>query len=540
MKINILFDTQSIGVQLFWSLYQAMKNAPEIEIVKTGFFVTNKDAFKIFLHKYPEFESESTSVLSEWDIIKDAKSLDKLDMKFLGEWEKRIADPTLWNAIISDRRLNYPVSAQFFQNYSPAYNHEFMLKLVQVAIVRINKHFDEVEPDAILGLNAVTLYDYLYYLIAKARGIPYLQLKLTRISNYVSYFSEPLDISPHIGERINNYMKNPEELKGKGKLCQEAVDFITEARSDSLTYEGAISKRKHAKGKGKSPDIGATNMVKKSVLKRLTQIIFSPHEDSHYPTPQQSFFYVRIIKLFRKKIFDRNVKKTFNSNWKSISEKYSYALYPLNTEPEVALLVYGRSYRNQIETVRNVASSLPVGWKLFVKEHPNAKGYRSQGFYKKLRAIPNVVLIAPEVSSDQLVQNSEMVFVVFGTIGLEAVLKEKPVISLCKTPYGSFPENMVRCVDSIPNLAVEIRDLFENYNYDEWALVCYVAAHIESSIPLNLFTGLLGKGGRESISMDQTLDEQYKLLARYSIKRIYEEQLLLKSNNIMENKSLPC
>ena len=80
----------------------------------------------------------------------------------------------------------------------------------------------------------------------------------------------------------------------------------------------------------------------------------------------------------------------------------------------------------------------------------------------------------------------------------------------------------------------------ENYNYDEWALVCYVAAHIESSIPLNLFTGLLGKGGRESISMDQTLDEQYKLLARYSIKRIYEEQLLLKSNNIMENKSLPC
>lgn len=523
MKINILFDTQSIGMQLFWSLYLAMKSAPEIDVAKTGFFVTNKDAFKIFLNKYPEFKSASASVLAEWDIIKDAELLDRPDMTFLGEWEKRIADPTLWNAIISDRRLNYPISAQFVQNYSPAYNHEFLLKLVQVAIVRINKHFDDVEPDAILGLNAVTLYDYLYYLIAKARGIPYLQLKLTRISNYVSYFSEPLDISSHIGERINNYMNNPENLKGKEKLYQEAVDFITDARSDSLTYEGAISKKKKVKGESKSPDVGATNMVKKSVLKRLMHIIFSQHEDTHYPAPQQSFFYARIIKILRKKIFDKNVKKIFSSNWKNISEKYSYALYPLNTEPEVALLVYGRSYRNQIETVRNVASSLPVGWKLFVKEHPNAKGYRTAGFYKKLSAIPNVVLIAPEVSTEQLVKNSEMVFVVFGTIGLEAVLQEKPVISLCKTPYGSFPVNMVRYVESMPSLAEEICDLLKNYKYDEWALVCYVAAHIESSIPLNLFTGLLGKGGRESTQMDQSLDEQYKKLAHYTVLRIKEE-----------------
>ena len=49
MKINIIFDTQSIGVQLFWSLYQAMKNVPEIDVTKKGFFVTNKDAFKTFL-----------------------------------------------------------------------------------------------------------------------------------------------------------------------------------------------------------------------------------------------------------------------------------------------------------------------------------------------------------------------------------------------------------------------------------------------------------------------------------------------------------
>ena len=82
---------------------------------------------------------------------------------------------------------------------------------------------------------------------------------------------------------------------------------------------------------------------------------------------------------------------------------------------------------------------------------------------------------------------------------------------------------MVRYVESMPSLAVEIRDFHENYKYDEWALVCYVAAHIESSIPLNLFTGLLGKGGRESTEMDQSLEEQYEKLAHYSVLRIQEE-----------------
>lgn len=524
MKINIIFDTQSIGVQLFWSLFQAMKNAPEIDLGNTGFFITNKDAYNIFLQKYPEFQSTTAaSVLTEWDIIREAKLLVEPDMVFLEDWEKRIGDPTLWNAIISDRRLNYPVSAQFVQNYCSAYDHEFLLKLVQVSIIRINNHFDEVTPDAILGLNAVTLYDYLYYLIAKARGIPYLQLKLTRVSNYVSYFSEPLDISPHIDDRISLYMKRPDELKSNEKLFQESIDFIKEARSDSLTYEGAISKKKSDKGIGMFSGVGATNMVKKNIFKRLGQIILSQHEDQHYPSPQQSFWYARIIKPLRKKLFDINLSKIFNPDWKDISEKCSYALYPLNTEPEVALLVYGRSYRNQIETVRNVASSLPLGWKLFVKEHPNAKGYRSAGFYKKLSAIPNVVLIEPAVSTDYLVLNAQMVFVVFGTIGLEAVLKEKPVISLSKTPYGSFPTNMVRCVEYMPGLAGEIRDLHERYQYDEWALISYVAAHIESSIPLNLFTGLLGKGGRESTKMNQSLEEQYKTLAHYSVLRIQEE-----------------
>jgi len=196
----------------------------------------------------------------------------------------------------------------------------------------------------------------------------------------------------------------------------------------------------------------------------------------------------------------------------------------MNTEPEVALLVYGRAFRNQIETVRNIAASLPVGWKLVVKEHPNSMGYRSQGYYRKLREIPNVELLGPTVDTNEVVAGSDLVFVVFGTIGLEAVMKEKPVITFCETPYGSFPDYMVRFVDNLSILSSEIRDLLDCYRFDEGALKNYLAAHIEGSVRVNLFTGLLGKGRRTVTGDTIALDDQYRALARYTFDRISEEK----------------
>ena len=186
--------------------------------------------------------------------------------------------------------------------------------------------------------------------------------------------------------------------------------------------------------------------------------------------------------------------------------------------------MYGRAYRNQIETVRIIASSLPVGWKLIVKEHPNALGYRSLGFYEKITEIPNVVLLGPTVNTNSLVAEADLLLVVFGTIGLEAIIKKIPVITFCPTPYGSFPRYMVRYVEKMTDLSIEIKKLLESYRYDEWALNSYIAAHIESSLRINLFTDLLGKSGRVRADMSSSLEEQYGHLAKYTLARIREEK----------------
>ena len=519
--MNIIFDSQSIGFHVFWNLFLAARNEfPELRL-NAGFFVTNQDAYEKFVKDTPEFHIECGIVLSEWEILDQAKRLESPDYEYIASWERRIGDATLWNPVICDRRFNYSIIAQYIQNYKPVYSHEFILRVLQIALQRIDEHFDQMMPDAIIGLNAVTLYDYLYYLIARHRGVPYFQLKLTRIENYVSLFTEPLDISPHIGKKIRKYLDHPNELKLNQVLLDEARSFVQQASKRALSYEGAISRDKNKPSGAKD---GAAEASKKPFVSRISGMLFNKHIDSHYPSPQEALLFTRVVKPWRKKWVQMSVFKQTDISWESELKNHHYAVYPLNTEPEVALLVYGRAYRNQIETVRNIASSLPVGWKLVVKEHPNALGYRTRGYYQKLREIPNVILLGPATDTGQIVSNADLVFVVFGTIGLEAIIKRKPVITFCRTPYGSFPDTMVRFVEDMSNLSAEIRDLLRSYQFEEWALHCFVAAHIENSVRINLFTDLLGKSGRNRSADAVTLSDQYAKLARHMISRIDQEQ----------------
>ena len=46
--MNIIFDTQSVGIHVFWHLFQAIKNENPELLQSVGFFVTHQDAFLQF------------------------------------------------------------------------------------------------------------------------------------------------------------------------------------------------------------------------------------------------------------------------------------------------------------------------------------------------------------------------------------------------------------------------------------------------------------------------------------------------------------
>ena len=65
-------------------------------------------------------------------------------------------------------------------------------------------------------------------------------------------------------------------------------------------------------------------------------------------------------------------------------------------------------------------------------------GYRPPSFYKQIKKLPNVILYHRVFPSIKLVENCEMVVTIQGTVGLEALLRNKKVLLLSRAFYDSI------------------------------------------------------------------------------------------------------
>ena len=102
--------------------------------------------------------------------------------------------------------------------------------------------------------------------------------------------------------------------------------------------------------------------------------------------------------------------------------------FPLHMEPEITLLQFCSEFNNVFEAIVWLSKALPSNKTLVIKENAKAFGHRTKFFYKKIRAMGNVVFSSPEISSEQWIQKSNFVVTIAGTVGEEAVSYCKPVI----------------------------------------------------------------------------------------------------------------
>ena len=99
------------------------------------------------------------------------------------------------------------------------------------------------------------------------------------------------------------------------------------------------------------------------------------------------------------------------------------------------------------------------------------------------------------LKSRDLVSDARIITVIAGSIGFEGLMLKKPVIVLGKAPYNFLPSSMIRHVDKPGQLGDDIRDILENYEYNEKALLSYISAIINESVPVDLYTMFLGRKG---------------------------------------------
>jgi hypothetical protein len=501
--MNVIFVTMGSMYKPYFDAYQNISK----DIDTVGFYVSDRYYFES-----NKRDDDRVSYLKEWEITQRISEIE-VNLDQIMELESKYCDnESLWRALNNDRRIFLGKYAKNRQEYTPSYGYEDMLKLFQTFTQNIEAFIAKIEPDIIFGMTPSTIGDYLFYRVARAKRIEYYTLKTVKVGKYQTFTRSIREEHEHI---YNTFVEYKNGVDIETKVLEETKEYILKFNKGDTAYEGNVAIPK-------SYPLITVNYLVVFLKSLVVDILNINRAKDHH---SRGFLAMKHLYNFPIKNYKANRFKSLTKSRTIFElnkiEKEGYIFFPLHSEPEIAITNYARFYQNQIEFIRNIALQLPCKYKLLVKEHPRNIGRRSDSYYKKILDIPNVDFADFDLPSIEVVKRSDLVIVLSGNIGFEAVLNKVPVISFGNTIYNMLPNTMVNYLDNIKDLYNEIEATINNYNYSEEILEKFISAIIKNSFPLDLYTVLLKKSGREGGS-------------KYS-NELYQKNIDILSSKIKEN-----
>ena len=357
-----------------------------------------------------------------WDFV-TKKNLKKPDLEYLSKFENKYGI-NLWKLAHSER---------IFFDYNPF--HKFtgneILSILEQECKFFESVLDETNPNFLITKTTDFHRNHLFAKLCQSRGIKVMMLIPTR-------FGYRSTISTDLNETDETW--NLDEKLNFGSF--ESI-------------EKYFRKYDRFKQTGDQKSGG----TEKSILSKLKPTIhwLSETFDEEYLETYDHFGITRIKALkngilslmqssYRKSFIDKNFLKILPSN-----QKFIY--FPLHVQPERNIDLDAPYYSNQIEVVSKIAKSIPVDFVLFVKEHPNMRfrNWRNTDYYKKILSLPNVELLHPSISPDEIIKKCELAITIAGNAGLEAAFYGKPAIVFANMNYSRLPSvYRIKNIEDLP------------------------------------------------------------------------------------------
>ena len=367
--------------------------------------ITNKP--KVF------FENQTlVNFVKKWFYHDHINSMLEPNLDWLKNFEKKY-DIDLQELGSNDRILNH---------YNEYYN--FSKNQIQSILEQECRLFeeilDEVKPDFLITNETMLQPQHLFYKLCQKHSVKVLMLNHANWRTFCYISEERHKIDNVHSLSIDN---------SKKYTFQELQKILEE--SNVAKYHTKFHKQ--------------TKKSKSSLVKAAFELLILSKNNNiktHYT------YYGRTkLRVLSKEIISRIEKRKrenfINKNLLHFDAKTKPFIYlPLHQEPERSLLIAAPKFSDQIETIKQVAKNLPLGFELYVKEHPTqgpARNWRDISFYKQILNISNVKLFHPSTNSASLMKNSELVISVGGTSCFEAGFFGKPSITFADLGYSLIP-----------------------------------------------------------------------------------------------------
>ena len=126
-----------------------------------------------------------------------------------------------------------------------------------------------------------------------------------------------------------------------------------------------------------------------------------------------------------------------------------------------------------------ISKALPANVTLVVKEHRVAIGLRDVSFFKKIDSLHNVNFVSHNANPYDLIAKSHGVFTLSSSMGLEAILMDKPVVSFGDVFYNKMPG--VLLAHNISKLEFVVKEALLFKGYQKEQKLAFVQTMLEAS-----------------------------------------------------------
>ena len=358
-----------------------------------------------------------------WDYVKVTKK--NPDIKYLEQFEKKFRI-NIW--MFSNYEALFSKKNQYHK-----FSHDEILSIFEQECRFFEQVLEEIKPNFLVIKFTDYHRNHLLKEMCSALGIKVLMLTPTIVGNR--------------SRIINEY--NIQHDLSKTEIKSENVKSFSELREYIKKYNKFLQSKKIIAGGGKNTLVDKTKItlqwMKTSEIEDMSRY-------DYYNSNKSKVLTTRFLNGLRKKQRESFIDKNFEYE---IDNDENFVYFPLQVEPERSLNIDAPFYVNQLEIIKNISKSLPVGYKLFVKEHYGQifRNWREIKYYKEIMSLPNVKLIHHSIKPEEIIKKCKLVLSISGTSGFEAALYEKPSIVFADVNYESLESvNRVKQIEDLPNL----------------------------------------------------------------------------------------
>lgn len=294
-------------------------------------------------------------------------------------------------------------------------------------------------------------YNLVSYQVSKNYGVKHISFYGTRISNRTVI---SLDVSNTFNEVSEMYMGfSPSKVTEN--MFLPILDFVNRPKQPSYM--------KNAINASSIKTVFITEF-----FKRFNKFYFKSKHKYDYFT--RNPFELSSFKL-RKILNAQQINLLHNRIFDTVDYSDSYYVFPLHMQPEASTIILAPFNVDQKSTIINISKILPLNTMLYVKEHRSALGQHSLVFYEELKKYPNIKLISYKENMFELIKNSKGTINLSSTVGLEALMLQKPSVVLGNVFYNdtglTFKVNsyleLWQVIKTINKKGFDVKNHFVNY-----------------------------------------------------------------------------